>query len=321
MRYDKIYKPEVFQGSGRKKNYFEGWYFKCVDRNKEFLIAIIPGIAYEDEKAHSFIQICLPHKGVTYFFDYPQEAFDYREDYLYVQIGKSVFTDKYIYLDLENDTMKIKGLIWLSRFVPIPIRKFSPGIMGPFGLLPFLECYHGIVSMNHGIKGFIEVNGESIQLDGGKGYIEKDWGISFPEAYMWMQCNHFKRQDLSFMFSVAQIPLQVLRFRGFLCVLSVKNRVRVFATYTGAKILHLHIGQDRTELIIVQGREKIVVKASVPQGHLLKAPVKGAMKREIYETLYGEIELKIYYKNKLRIDETSKFLSYEMSGDIYLLQA
>ena len=31
----KIWKPEVFQGRGKKKDYFEGWYFKSVSQDEK----------------------------------------------------------------------------------------------------------------------------------------------------------------------------------------------------------------------------------------------------------------------------------------------
>ncbi|MCK7537696.1 MAG: tocopherol cyclase family protein [Marinilabiliales bacterium] len=34
-------------------------------------------------------------------------------------------------------------------------------------------------------------------FSGGRGYIEKDWGHSFPSAYVWMQSNHFQLARIS----------------------------------------------------------------------------------------------------------------------------
>lgn len=51
-----------------------------------------------------------------------------------------------------------------------------------FSFIPFMECNHDIVSVNHDLRGRISVNRNVIEFDGGKGYIEKDWGVSFPEA-------------------------------------------------------------------------------------------------------------------------------------------
>ncbi|MEZ4893124.1 MAG: tocopherol cyclase family protein [Saprospiraceae bacterium] len=39
---------------------------------------------------------------------------------------------------------------------------------------------------------FLTINGEELDFTGGKGYMEKDWGRSFPSAYFWMQTNHFR---------------------------------------------------------------------------------------------------------------------------------
>ena len=44
-----------------------------------------------------------------------------------------------------------------------------------------MECYHGIVSMDHTVNGLIEINNEKIDFSEGRGYIEKDWGRSFPQ--------------------------------------------------------------------------------------------------------------------------------------------
>ena len=39
--------------------------------------------------------------------------------------------------------------------------------MGPFAFFPFMECYHGIVSMDHQVFGKLEINGEIVNFDGG----------------------------------------------------------------------------------------------------------------------------------------------------------
>ena len=47
-----------------------------------------------------------------------------------------------------------------------------------------MECYHGIISMNHDILGSLKYNDEDISFNKGKGYMEKDWGHSFPKLYL-----------------------------------------------------------------------------------------------------------------------------------------
>ena len=63
-----------------------------------------------------------------------------------------------------------------------------------------MECYHGILSMNHSISGDLIINNKKINFNSGRGYTEKDWGHSFPLGYVWMQSNHFSNKNISFLF-------------------------------------------------------------------------------------------------------------------------
>jgi len=53
----KIWKPEVFQGRGKKKDYFEGWYFKSVSKDEKIAYAIIAGLSITKNpgNSHAFV--------------------------------------------------------------------------------------------------------------------------------------------------------------------------------------------------------------------------------------------------------------------------
>ncbi len=72
-----------------------------------------------------------------------------------------------------------KGEVEFSNQVPWRKKWYSPGIMGPFSFMPFMECYRGILSMDHSIKGSLTIDGEEIDFHNGRGYMEKDWGARF----------------------------------------------------------------------------------------------------------------------------------------------
>jgi hypothetical protein len=78
-----------------------------------------------------------------------------------------------------------------------------------------MECYHGVLSFDHGITGQLTVNGEIFDFNGGRGYIEKDWGQAFPKAWIWMQSNHFEQPGTCLTASVAIIPWLRSAFSGF----------------------------------------------------------------------------------------------------------
>ncbi len=46
--------------------------------------------------------------------------------------------------------------------------------MGWYRFLPFMECYHGVISLTHNLKGKIIVDNKIFAFENGKGYIEKD---------------------------------------------------------------------------------------------------------------------------------------------------
>ena len=51
------------------------------------------------------------------------------------------------------------------------------------------------------------IDGKTIDFTNGIGYIEKDWGKSFPNSWIWMQTNHFKYHNASLMASLSSISL------------------------------------------------------------------------------------------------------------------
>ena len=173
---------EVFQGNLNLKNYFEGWYFKNVSQDDDYTVSFIPGISLNKEDSHAFIQVIIAPELETHYFRFELDEFKSNEKELYVEIGNNHFSKKEIEVHLENDLINLHGKLMfedLQQIGPQPI-------MGPFGNLNFLECYHGLISMRHSISGKMIHNGREINFNQGRGYIEKDWGKSFPKHYIWM---------------------------------------------------------------------------------------------------------------------------------------
>ena len=50
-RIKALFNPENYHGWGRNSRYFEGWYFKLINKDQSVALAIIPGIA-KDEKGN-----------------------------------------------------------------------------------------------------------------------------------------------------------------------------------------------------------------------------------------------------------------------------
>jgi tocopherol cyclase len=313
----KIFHPEVFQGSLRKSNYFEGWYFKHVSGNEDDAFAVIPGVSLSGD-SHSFVQFVDGKTGISHYFRYKISDFKFDKKRFRIGIGKSNFSSSGIDLDLSNETIKVSGRIEYTDILQIPSGILSPGIMGWYSFVPTMECNHGIVSVSHNMNGSLTVNGESRPYAMGKGYIEKDWGVSFPESWLWLQCNNFPSSTASVMISIAKIPWRKRFFIGFIAFVSMNGKTTVLATYNGARVESLRrLDLYKTEISISKGDLSVSAIVTKKGGYALKAPVDGAMKNIIKESLDSEADLKIIKSGQTLFAEKGIFAGYEETDAIF----
>ena len=284
---------------GNKKSFFEGWYFKHQIQDKS--IAFIPGVNIsKDGTEYAFIQIITDEESYNVNYDF--RDFSISKDKLTIKIKDSIFSTKGLILNIRNKDINIKGRLIYSDITPI-----RGDIMGPFAYFPFMECFHGVLSMKHRVSGSIMVNSKELIFNNGKGYIEKDWGRSFPRTYLWAQCNYFSVDDTSIMVSIADIPFLGFEFKGCIAVVYYKGKEYRLATYNGVKL----ISYNENGLVIKRGSYKLEVKINElsPQG--LLAPNGGEMIRTIYENISCKANFK-FYKNEEKIfDLDSDKASFE----------
>lgn len=289
----KWFKPEVFQGNLKRKNYFEGWYFKHVSGNGRHIFSFIPGISLTPDDKHAFIQFIDGISGQTAYAKYPLPAFKYSTKKLELYIENSRFSEEGIEIEIDSPEISAKGKISFSEMIKYPKNIFSPGIMGWYSFVPFMECKHGIGSVLHRLEGELEINGQPFNFSGGTGYIEKDWGTSFPESWIWLHCNTFEEKDCSFTFSVAKIPWLGSFFIGHICFLYLKGKFHLFATYNNSKITRLSFAEKILNIELQNKKHILKVIAIQQKNGNLKAPVTGQMNRIIKESIDTEIEIQL----------------------------
>ena len=301
MSLKKINQPELFQGNMDNKHYFEGWYFKHATQDGSRTVAFIPGISLDTADRHSFIQVILSPEVKTYYFKFPIEDFKTTESPFSVTIGENVFSMTGCKINVNDHItgMNIKGTLHYADTKPIRKTFFMPNIMGFFAYIPKMECNHGVLSMTHQISGHVAF-GESLSIDftDGKGYIEKDWGTSFPSAYIWIQANHFEGLEDSFMCSIANIPFGLFSFSGLIANLHYQGEEFRFATYNRTKIKDYIIEDNRISFELIKGDVSLKCEALLSEAGALKAPQKGEMLRTIKEGLGGEVTLVLNRKGK-----------------------
>jgi tocopherol cyclase len=314
-RLQRLWRAGIFQGVGRKDNYFEGWYFKLVDAKLENMFAVIPGVSLKDHGSHAFIQLLDGKQAESSYFNFNMEDFSYRKDRFRISIGKNIFSDGRMRLAIKRKDISLKADIMFKNNKGWPGKLISPGAMGWYSFVPFMECYHGVISMDHDLEGSLEINGNIIDLDGGKGYIEKDWGSSFPQGWIWLQSNNFDKDDpCSLMLSIAKIPWRGRSFTGFICGLLHKDDFYIMATYNGAVIENIHNQRDcgRIKIIISRRDLRLEVDARKNKSGKLASPIMGAMEGRINEGLDSVIRVDLFRKDKAIVSDTGRCGGLEM---------
>ena len=139
------------------------------------------------------------------------------------------------------------------------------------------------------MNGYINLNDKDILFNNGTGYIEKDYGISFPKRYIWGEGNCFKDSTCSFMFSIADIPFKIFSFRGLICSLIFNDKEYRFATYNLSKVKKIDFCN----------------KCDNNKSLMLKAPVNVNMEKDIYESIDSIIKVTLRKKDKVIFSDIS----------------
>ncbi len=322
-----IWTPDQFHGWNRSRRYFEGWYFKLVNPAEDLALAVIPGISMDSEgRQFAFIQINDGVRGVSHEHRFPADSFEPHPRRFDLRIGDNRFSDRGLQLHLPQ----VSGRLRFRNRVPWPVSPLSPGVMGWYGLVPGMECYHGVVSMDHELEGELVVAGEEVDFTGGRGYAEKDWGRSFPRCWVWGQSNHFGESgqggatDTSVMFSAAHIPWRGSYFVGFLAGMWHAGRLYRFTTYTkaSAELTMLDHGVAlafRSSPTRRSPQTELRIVAHQAQGADLRSPIEGAMTGKVNESLRARLAVELLRDGEQAFCGVGRHAGLEIAGDTEVL--
>lgn len=262
---------------------FYGWYFKSQSYTQT--LAVIPALHRTGKERTCSIQIITEDGAWTVPFS--GDVFHKMGHGLSkgISIGKNQFTRSGIRLAIKEPGLRVEGKL---NFGPLSPLKYD--MMGPFALVPFLECRHSVWSMKHLVNGTVYINGRKYSFRNACGYWEGDKGRSFPKVYAWTQC-FFSGGSL--MLSAADIPIMGFHFNGVIGVVLWKGKEYRLATYLGAKAVLIKSGIIR----VVQGSLELEARRlkeddMQEDGRPLQAPVMGDMVRMIHENA----ACKVFYR-------------------------
>ena len=245
---------------------FYGWYLKCQSDTQT--LAVIPAVHNVGRKRTCSIQIITDNDAWTVTFT--TDVFQRTKRNIF--IGENRFGEEGIHLAIHTSQLTVKGKLDFGPLCPL---KYD--IMGPFALVPFMECRHSVWSMRHSVRGNVYINGQKYSFHNAWGYWEGDRGRSFPKEYIWTQCCF---SGGSLMLSVADIPMAGIHFTGVIGAVLWQGKKYRIATYLGAKVVQIQNNMVR----VIQGNLELDAQLLEASERPLKAPAKGDMARTIHES-------------------------------------
>lgn len=280
-------RPIVFEGYRHTRKYFEGWYFKVQQGDTVF--AMIPSYhVTADGDRYAMLQIVCGESPVS--FRFPTSDFSAREDMLSVGIGNSKFTKHSVSLDEKTGGHSVRGELAFDGLVGL-----KHDIMGPFADLPLMQCKHNVLAMDGNVRGAITVDGTEYRFDGGRVYIEKDQGRSFPKDYVWSQGLF---PSSSVMLAVASIPYGAVKFTGCICHIRAEGKDVRLATYNFVRVT------ERTErsVSLRRGKYRLSLTAESIAPCTLAAPTDGEMSRAVHESPAASVRCVFSCGDRVLID-------------------
>lgn len=279
------FRPEAFQGRYGRKRYFEGWYFKFAFPSHSF--AVIPGVSLSADDPHAFVQVIRSDVRAAGYTRYPVSEFSAQTKPFVLRVGPNQFSLECVEVHLPglDATLELDGVVrW-------PASALSPNSMGWYAFWPFMECSHLVLVLDATAEGV--VNGRNVR---GRIYVEKDFGRSFPDAWVWFQSNSFESRGLSVTCSIGRVPLLGRGFRGVMAGVLLDGTVHRWTTYTGARVEELVAHEGGVELCLSRGTDasqRLELRVDKAAGSELRSPIFGRMDGRIEETLDAQVELRL----------------------------
>ncbi len=284
-----LYHGQCFGG----KDYFEGWYIKLTS-TKGFSYSFILGICRGDDP-HSFIQMADAQKNTLSYFRFAPKDFHSSRSVLRVKIENNNFTYHRLNLSLKNSDTQVLGSLNFTKITRWSDSCLLPGSMGIFNHCKSMECYSQVCILDGLVSGSLWIDGKKVDFTGGSVYMEKNWGKSFPQAWLWCQANNFADRRAAFSLSYAKVPFKGVTFNGLLSVLAVDGKLYKFTTMNTSKI-KLRCFDNQLKGVLISPMYALSFRV-VPGNFIdCAAPECGDMTGSVQESINSTLKVTLYNK-------------------------
>lgn len=267
---------------------FEGFYFKTALVDGTTLV-IICGFAKSKVKSHAFIQVS-SQLSKTFYFEYPLSSLKTSKETFNFSVGKNTFTQQGI--DIKEEDCEIN--LSFSNFELWNRSFFNPSIMGALTFVPFVECKHDIISPYLEVNGEAKLKSKTLKFQDNSGYIDKNWGTSFPKDYFWGHISSFKNPTVSVQFAKAKPKWLLWKIPVHIGFLRMNGEIHLFKSWKKGKIKLINVGQEQIHL--QNNQYKIELKFDKGYPLNLRAPLNGKLDYTILERAGIATSVTIYKK-------------------------
>lgn len=276
--------------------FFEGWYFK--HQQGGHTVAFIPA-RHRDGNGVYTASLQIVTESRAEYAEIPVQAFQVERRPFRVRCGDSVFSPAGCRIDCLFGGERLTGTLHYG-----PWARPKGDIMGPFRFVPFMQCRHSVLSMEHSVEGALTLAGRTLDFCRGSGYVEGDRGVSFPSRYLWTQSAF---PGGSIMLSVADVPFCGGRFTGCIGFVRLHGGELRLATYRGLRVLRA----GPLGAVVRQGGWELTAELLEARPLDLRAPRRGDMGRTIRESAACRVRYRLLRDGARVLDAVCEQAGFE----------
>lgn len=289
-----INKPTTLRGNFERNKYFEGWFQKIYSKKYNASFVIIYGYATRNtEDTLGFIQILIPNKAPQIIYFNKNEISCDSEQHI-VRMGENLLTTETIQINANDINIRLK-------LMNNQVKQTFKNSMGYSYFLPNLPCYHSVLNTGHQVTGEIQQKEAGYVLNNDMGYLEKNWGTSFPESYIWLHAVDPHDSKVSMLFSLAEIKWIGKKFIKHVGHFHYDNKQIDLRSLMSFATSNPSSSKDKYQIRMISKTIQLDILIVFGNKVLLKGPQEGVLSSDIIHYIDADIQIQFSENNKTRM--------------------
>lgn len=270
--------------------YFESWYMKHTVGDISFVFVISFNV---DEESVSYASIQFITKDFSCTKKYPLNVCHSNPEIFDIKIDNNKFSNRGIKVDIDFDGYGIKCDIKYGGF-----QKIKPYKLVDLNYLDKQKITKQILSIEHGISGYIDFDGTYRVINKGIGTIQKDESSLFQKYYLWTHNNFYHQGQGSIMLSVFDKDKKQGQDFSTLCHIRYMGNDYILSSFRGAKIYK----SEKYKTMIGQGKYLVIAELFDNESTFFDTFYRGQTLKKYEESIAVKIRYRFYINHRKIFD-------------------